>query len=110
MYRALTLKAMDLMVNFEDEKTLVKIAANSKIELLPDSSNNLRVLLDGSDVFAYRHVMNPRIGAHCILFAERLVLKTSDGTSGSCIRSSRPNSSPYEDLEFRRPSRPTVVH
>jgi cytidylate kinase len=49
MYRALALKAIEWDTSFDDEKALVKLANNSRIELEPTVGGN-RVLLDGRDV------------------------------------------------------------
>jgi len=49
MYRALTLKAMQEKIPFRDEKKLIKMAQNTKIELL-QTKGNYRVILDGKDV------------------------------------------------------------
>ena len=49
MYRALALKAILSDISFDDETSLVKLAANSRIQLEPTSTGN-RVLLDGTDV------------------------------------------------------------
>jgi cytidylate kinase len=48
MYRAITLKAMRLGLNLEDEDALVSLARNTKISL--EDKDKLRVLLDGEDV------------------------------------------------------------
>ncbi|HEY1262388.1 MAG TPA: (d)CMP kinase [Terriglobales bacterium] len=49
MYRALALKAIEWDTSFDDEKALVTLANNSRIELEPTVGGN-RVLLDGRDV------------------------------------------------------------
>lgn len=49
MYRALALKAIDWDVSFDDEKALVELSRNSRIQLEPSLGGN-RVLLDGRDV------------------------------------------------------------
>ena len=49
MYRALTLKAIRKGYGFEDEKALVKLAAETEINLKA-SGDTLKVFLDGEDV------------------------------------------------------------
>ncbi|HEY1524835.1 MAG TPA: (d)CMP kinase [Candidatus Angelobacter sp.] len=49
MYRALAFKAIESGVSLEDEKKLVKLAEQSRIELAPNPEGN-RVLLDQADV------------------------------------------------------------
>lgn len=49
MYRALALKAIQAGVSQDDGATLARLAAQSKIELVPQAEGN-RVLLDGVDV------------------------------------------------------------
>ena len=49
MYRALTLKVIELGINPNDESLITKIAENTKIELLYENGN-LKVILDGKDV------------------------------------------------------------
>lgn len=49
MYRALALKAIDRDQSFDDEKALVKLAEESRIQLEPTIGGN-RTLLDGHDV------------------------------------------------------------
>ena len=51
MYRALALQAIDRDVSFDDERALVKLAQDSRIELEPTIGGN-RTLLDGKDVSA----------------------------------------------------------
>jgi cytidylate kinase len=51
MYRALALKAIEWDTSFDDEAALLKLAANSQIQLEPTAGGN-RVLLDGKDVTA----------------------------------------------------------
>lgn len=50
MYRALTLKALRLKVNLEDENALVLLAKKTAIDFDKDSQTGLRVFLDGEDV------------------------------------------------------------
>lgn len=50
MYRALTLKALQLKADLEDESALVILAMGTAIDFKEDSQNGLRVLLDGRDV------------------------------------------------------------
>ena len=49
MYRALALKAIEWDISFDDEDALLKLARDSRIELVPSVGGN-RVLLDGIDV------------------------------------------------------------
>jgi len=49
MYRALAFKALEDGVPLDDEKKLATLAAQSRIELVPNPEGN-RVLLDGADV------------------------------------------------------------
>ncbi len=51
MYRALALKAIDEDASFDDEATLVKLAEESRIQLVPTRDGN-RTLLNGRDVSA----------------------------------------------------------
>ena len=49
MYRALTLKALRLKIDMEDEEALVKMAQDAVVDLAGDAAD-LKVLLDGEDV------------------------------------------------------------
>lgn len=49
MYRALTLKVIESGIDPNDESSIIKIAENTKIELLYENGN-LKVILDGKDV------------------------------------------------------------
>lgn len=49
MYRALAFKAIERGISLDDEKQLAKLAAQSRIELVPNPEGN-RVLLDRADV------------------------------------------------------------
>ncbi len=49
MYRALTLKVIELGIDPNDESSIIKVAENTKIELLYENGN-LKVILDGKDV------------------------------------------------------------
>jgi cytidylate kinase len=51
MYRALALKAIDEDASFDDEAALVKLAEESRIQLVPTRDGN-RTLLNGRDVSA----------------------------------------------------------
>lgn len=62
MYRALTLKALEKKVDFEDEKVLARIAQDTDIELKKDCSGSLRVILDGCDVTG--RIRGPDVNAH----------------------------------------------
>jgi cytidylate kinase len=48
MYRAITLKAMNMGLDLKDEEALVRLARNSKIEM--KFRPNFKILLDGEDV------------------------------------------------------------
>ncbi|MBL8013833.1 MAG: (d)CMP kinase [Candidatus Omnitrophica bacterium] len=50
MYRALTLKALRLEINMEDEDALKSVALKTKIEFVDDGQGGLRITLDGEDV------------------------------------------------------------
>ena len=50
MYRALTVKALRRKMDLNDEEALVKLAQDTKIDLVNDSAQALKVLLDGEDV------------------------------------------------------------
>jgi len=49
MYRALTLKALQLQLNFNDKNRLIEMSRETRIELLQDG-NGYSVFLDGKDV------------------------------------------------------------
>ncbi len=50
MYRALTLKALERGMNFNDETALVELARDTDIRLERDGRGSLKVSLDGRDV------------------------------------------------------------
>ena len=50
MYRALTVKALRHKMDFNDEAALVKLAHDTKIDLVNEPGKPLQVLLDGEDV------------------------------------------------------------
>lgn len=50
MYRALTLKALRLKADLENEEELEAIALKTKIDFIEDGHGGLRVTLDGEDV------------------------------------------------------------
>jgi cytidylate kinase len=50
MYRALTVKALRRKVRLEDEAALVKLAQETKIDLIDEPGKPLKVVLDGEDV------------------------------------------------------------
>jgi len=50
MYRALTLKALRLKVNLDDEQALIELAKKTTIDFRFDKGQSLTVLLDGQDV------------------------------------------------------------
>ncbi|TBR15743.1 (d)CMP kinase [bacterium] len=59
MYRAITLKALDKPVAISNVADLVKMALNTKIDLISKRDGSLKILMDGKDVSkAIRH---PRI-------------------------------------------------
>lgn len=49
MYRALTLKSLNKMIDLENEEALFHVLSDTKIELLPSNENQL-IFLDGEDV------------------------------------------------------------
>ncbi len=50
MYRALTVKALRLKMDFNDEEALVKLAHETKIDVVNEAGKPLKVFLDGEDV------------------------------------------------------------
>ncbi len=50
MYRALTVKALRCKTNLDNEKALIDLARETKIDLIDESGSPLKVLLDGEDV------------------------------------------------------------
>lgn len=50
MYRCLTLKALRLNINLEDEQALIKLAQETKIYLSMNDDRQINVLLDNQDV------------------------------------------------------------
>lgn len=50
MYRALTWKALQACLDFGDELSLNKLAAETKLELCQNADNQLKVICDGTDV------------------------------------------------------------
>jgi len=62
MYRALTLKALEERINFENETALVRVAHEASIELKKDKNGSLRVILDGRDVTG--RIREPDVNAH----------------------------------------------
>jgi len=58
MYRALTLKAMEDNIDINNHELLVKMARDTKIDLV-SSDGSLRVLLDGRDVT--REIRDPKV-------------------------------------------------
>jgi CMP/dCMP kinase len=50
MYRALTLKALRKSVDLDDEAQLSELSDNTIIDIKPNDSGNIRILLDGEDV------------------------------------------------------------
>ena len=50
MYRALTVKALRRRMDLNDEEALVKLAHDTKIDLVNEPGKPLKVLLDGEDV------------------------------------------------------------
>ncbi|MCX5656957.1 MAG: (d)CMP kinase [Candidatus Omnitrophica bacterium] len=62
MYRALTLKALKKGFNFKDEKSLVALAVDSRIELKGQSDGSLKIFLDGKDVS--KRIREPDVNAN----------------------------------------------
>jgi len=58
MYRAITLKAINNKIDINDEKEIVNIAKNSRIEL-KHTSSALKVYLDGKDVT--KQIREPKV-------------------------------------------------
>ena len=50
MYRALTLKALKKKIDTKDQRPLIEMTANTKIDLMNNSDGSLRIFLDGGDV------------------------------------------------------------
>lgn len=50
MYRALTLKALNTATNLKDQKALVRLSAQSKIDLKNYDDGGIKVFLDGREV------------------------------------------------------------
>lgn len=50
MYRALTLKALRENLDFNSEAKLTELADNTELDIINDSSGNIKVLLDNQDV------------------------------------------------------------
>jgi CMP/dCMP kinase len=62
MYRALALKALDSGIGIKDTAGLVKMAAKSDVDLVPDASGGpIKVFLDGRDVS--QAIRQPRVTA-----------------------------------------------
>jgi len=59
MYRALTLKAIEMQLNLEDETALINMAKDTRIELVLEKNNKLTVFLDGRDVSG--HIRTPEL-------------------------------------------------
>jgi cytidylate kinase len=62
MYRALTLKALDEGIDFENEVALAKVARQANIELKENNNGRLKVILDGRDVTS--RIREPDVNAH----------------------------------------------
>jgi cytidylate kinase len=50
MYRAITLKALDIGIDIKDEAALIKMANNTRIELKNKLDGSIQINLDGKDV------------------------------------------------------------
>lgn len=64
MYRALTLKALEVGARWDDPEALAQLARESRIELVPapETSRGIRVFLDGREVT--EAVRTPEVGRH----------------------------------------------
>ena len=59
MYRALTLKAIEEKIDIKDTSSLIKMANNSRIDLMNNPDGSLKIILDGEDVTCL--IREPRI-------------------------------------------------
>jgi cytidylate kinase len=59
MYRALTLKAIEEKIDIKDTSSLIKMANNSRIDLMNNPDGSLKIILDGEDVTPL--IREPRI-------------------------------------------------
>ncbi|MFH1678253.1 MAG: (d)CMP kinase [Candidatus Omnitrophota bacterium] len=59
IYRAITLKALEQNISFQDEPELIRMAKNTKLDLSNNENGTIKVLLDGDDVTAA--IRSPRI-------------------------------------------------
>jgi cytidylate kinase len=59
MYRALTLKAIEEKIDIKDTSSLIKMANNSRIDLMNNPDGSLKIILDGEDVTSL--IREPRI-------------------------------------------------
>jgi cytidylate kinase len=50
MYRAITLKTINNKIDVNDSSSVIDIAKNTKIDLINDSDNGIKVIMDGFDV------------------------------------------------------------
>lgn len=50
MYRALTLKALNIKIDIKDNDRIIELAKNTRIDLLNNQEGALKILLDGKDV------------------------------------------------------------
>lgn len=62
MYRAITLKALDNGVSFDDHETLTALAEDSRLELAFDKEGHQIIYLDGNDVS--EEIRTPRVSQH----------------------------------------------
>lgn len=68
MYRAITLKALENGVDFDDEATLTDLAENSRLELAFDKDGHQIIYLDGHDVS--EEIRTPRVSQQVSLTAK----------------------------------------
>jgi cytidylate kinase len=109
MYRALTLKALRLNLDFEKEEQLVKTLNNTKIELVSSQlPGEIKIILDGEDVT--KEIRDPLVNRHVSILSqipeirkEMLELQRKISDSGGVIMDGRDVGTvvlPHADLKF----------
>lgn len=109
MYRALTLKALRLNLDFEKEEQLVKTLNNTKIELVSSPlPGEIKIILDGEDVT--KEIRDPLVNRHVSILSqipeirkEMLELQRKISDSGGVIMDGRDVGTvvlPHADLKF----------
>jgi cytidylate kinase len=68
MYRAVTLKALQSNIAFNDNDQLGKLSSEIEIKLLPDVEGGCKVFLDGQDVT--KSIREPQVSNHVSLVAK----------------------------------------